>query len=197
MIFFLLRFCIFLPLTILLKIIYIFIFGCAESSLLCELLSSCGNWGLFSSCGAHASYCCGFSSGEWALGHRLSSKGSWDSLLCSIWDLPRPAIKPLTPALAGGFFFFFFFFFRQGDSLPVSHQGSPTHYTFNFACWRVGLVKMHILMFGLSSAKEKMKLNLKDSQNLLQNIDWIFWWYCDGMLQSMGSQRVRYDFVTE
>ena len=112
--FFLLRFCIFLPLTILLKIIYIFIFGYAESSLLCELFSSCGNWGLFSSCGAHASYCCGFSSGEWALGHRLSSKGSWDELLCSVWDLPRPAIKSLDSCVGRGILFFFLFFLAGG-----------------------------------------------------------------------------------
>ena len=30
------------------KIVYLFDFGCAESSLLCKLFSSCGNWGDYS-----------------------------------------------------------------------------------------------------------------------------------------------------
>ena len=32
---------------------------------------------------------------------RLSSCGSWAQLLRSIWDLPRPGLKPVSPALAG------------------------------------------------------------------------------------------------
>ena len=62
----------------------------------------------------HSSY------GSWALEHWLSICGLWAQLLCSMWDLPRPRIKPVSPALAGGFFttkppgkpgkhFFFFF----------------------------------------------------------------------------------------
>ena len=38
-----------------LKIIYLFIFGCAGSLLLCGLFSSCWEWGLLSSYGAVAS----------------------------------------------------------------------------------------------------------------------------------------------
>ena len=69
--------------------------GCAESSLLHGLFSSYGERGLFSSCGAQASHCGGFSWGAhaleyasfnscsrwaqqlwlWALGDRLSSCG--------------------------------------------------------------------------------------------------------------------------
>ena len=69
----------------LLKII-LFIFGCAGSSLLPGLFSSCCEWGLLSSCGAWASYGCGFSccrarlQGMWAsavAAHGLSSGGSW------------------------------------------------------------------------------------------------------------------------
>ena len=33
------------------KIIYVFIFGCVGSSLLCGFSSSCDKWGLLSSCG--------------------------------------------------------------------------------------------------------------------------------------------------
>ena len=60
---------------------------------------------------------CGSRSGE----HRLNSCGARTSLLCSMWNLPEPGIKPKSPAPAGGFYtteplgrpsedFFFFFF---------------------------------------------------------------------------------------
>ena len=34
---------------------------------------------------------------------KLSSYGSWASLLRSMWDLPRPGLEPMSPALAGRF----------------------------------------------------------------------------------------------
>ena len=75
--------------------------------------SSCGERGPLSSCDTHASHCSGFSGcGAGALGEPASavaargpsSCGAWASLLCRIWDLPRPGIKPVSPALAGSFF---------------------------------------------------------------------------------------------
>ena len=33
--------------------------------------------------------------------HRLSNCGSRAQLLCSMWDLPRPGLEPVSPALAG------------------------------------------------------------------------------------------------
>ena len=75
-------------------------------------------------CGARASHCGGFSyCGTWALAvwasvvvaHRLSSSGLWAlecrlsscgtraQLLCGMWDLPGPGLKPVSPALAGRF----------------------------------------------------------------------------------------------
>ena len=75
-------------------------------------------------CGAWASHCSGFSCcgaqalglrasvvvarglsccGLWALECRLSSCGAWAYLLCGMWDLPGPGLKPVSPALAGGF----------------------------------------------------------------------------------------------
>ena len=46
----------------------------------------------------------GFSScGLWALECRLSSCGAWAKLLHGMWDLPRPGIEAMSPALAGGF----------------------------------------------------------------------------------------------
>ena len=38
-----------------------------------------------------------------ALERRLSSCGTRASLLRGIWDLPRPGLEPMSPALAGGF----------------------------------------------------------------------------------------------
>ena len=32
---------------------------------------------------------------------RLSSCGSWAQLLRGMWDLPRPGLEPVSPALAG------------------------------------------------------------------------------------------------
>ena len=48
----------------------------------------------------------GFSScSTWsrALERRPSSCGAWAQLLRGMWDLPRPGLEPLSPALAGGF----------------------------------------------------------------------------------------------
>ena len=41
---------------------------------------------------------------SWALEHRLNSCGLWAQLLRGIWGLPRSVIKPISPALAGGFY---------------------------------------------------------------------------------------------
>ena len=93
----------FFPLTVSLKscgldhssffsnLINLFVFGCAGSSLLCGLFSSCCERALLASCGAWASDCCGFSCRRaralghvgfssfhsQALEHKLSSCGTW------------------------------------------------------------------------------------------------------------------------
>ena len=47
---------------------------------------------------------CGLSScGSRALEQRLSSCGTWASLPRGMWDLPRPGLEPMSPALAGRF----------------------------------------------------------------------------------------------
>ena len=44
---------------------------------------------------------CRFSScGFPALEHRLNSCGTQASLLCGTWDLPRPGIEPVSPAMS-------------------------------------------------------------------------------------------------
>ena len=34
---------------------------------------------------------------------RLSNRGSWAQLVRGMWDLPRPGLEPVSPALAGRF----------------------------------------------------------------------------------------------
>ena len=41
---------------------------------------------------------------SWALEHKLSSWGAQAELFWVMWNLPKPRIKPVSPALAGGFF---------------------------------------------------------------------------------------------
>ena len=48
---------------------------------------------------AHGPSSCGL----WALERRLSSCGSRAQLLRGMWDLPRPGLEPVSPALAGRF----------------------------------------------------------------------------------------------
>ena len=85
--------------------IYLFIFGCTGSSLLQRLFSSCRERGLLFSCYMRASHCSGFSFCRVrALGLMgFSCCGTPALLPHSMWDLPRPGIEPMSPALAGRF----------------------------------------------------------------------------------------------
>ena len=70
----------------------------------CRLFSSCGEWGLFSSCGAKASHCGGYFAAE----HRLEGAdlvAVVHGLVASgMEDLPGSGMEPVSPTLAGGFF---------------------------------------------------------------------------------------------
>ena len=64
----------------------------------------CSELGLLSSRSAWASLCSDFSCcGAQALEHELSSCSAQALLLQGMWDLPQPGIKPMSPALVGGF----------------------------------------------------------------------------------------------
>ena len=56
--------------------------------------------------------------------HGISQQEYWSGLLFPSGDLPDPGIKPVSPAW-------------QADSLPLSHQGSPTYYHAH-TCWLGG-----------------------------------------------------------
>ena len=66
---------------------------------MCRLLSSCGERG--SSAVAMHRLLTAVST---LVEHRLNSCGLWAQLLRGIWGLPRSVIKPISPALAGGFY---------------------------------------------------------------------------------------------
>ena len=82
------------------KSFYLFIVGCAESSLPWELFSSYSDQGLLSSCGAWAFHCSGFSCCKaWALGLIAAARGL---NRCGTWalltgDHPGPGIEPVSP----------------------------------------------------------------------------------------------------
>ena len=61
------------------KKIVLFTVVCAGSSLAVWAFSSCGEWGLF------------------------SSSDMWASLSYDIWNLPKPGIEPIFPAMTGRF----------------------------------------------------------------------------------------------
>ena len=93
--------------------IHLSIFGCAGSSLLCELSSRCSKWGLVFGCDAQASHCADFtgsraralgSCASQALEHRLDGCGTRAQLLHGMWALPGSGFEPVSPALASGFF---------------------------------------------------------------------------------------------
>ena len=104
--------------------LFVFIFGCAESLLLCMAFLQLRRVGASLPCGAQASRCDGFSGCgaqavvAWAsevaayglsrcssqvLKSRLSSCGTWTQSPCSMRNLPRPGIEPLFLALGGKF----------------------------------------------------------------------------------------------
>ena len=99
--------------------LYIFIFNMLGLCCCVRVPCSYGEWGASPRCGPWASHCgglhcpstrvlqhvavaCGLSSrGSQAREWGLSSSSTEDQLLHSMWDPPRPGIKPLSLALAG------------------------------------------------------------------------------------------------
>ena len=83
--------------------IYLFIFGCVGSSFLARAFSSCGKRGpLFIAVRGPLTIAASLVAEHRLQTHRLSSYGSRAQLLRGMWDLPRPGLEPMSPALAGG-----------------------------------------------------------------------------------------------
>ena len=86
---------------------FYFIFGCVGSSVRARAFSSCGKRGplfiavrgpLFIAVRGPFSI-----AAPPVAGRRLSNCGSRAQLLRGMWDLPRPGLEPVSPALAGRF----------------------------------------------------------------------------------------------
>ena len=91
-------------------IIYLFIFGCVGSSVRARAFPSCGKWGplfiavrgpLFIAVRGTFTIAAPPVAGHRLQTRRLSSCGSRTQLLRGMWDLPRPGLEPVSPALAG------------------------------------------------------------------------------------------------
>ena len=91
--------------------IIIIFFSLFISFWLCWVFIAVGGFSLVAASGGYSSlWCVGFSLGWllllWSKGSRcagFSSCGAWAQLFHSMWDLPRPGLEPMSPALAGGF----------------------------------------------------------------------------------------------
>ena len=92
--------------------IYFFIFGCVGSSVLARAFSSYGKWGplfiavqgpLFIAVRGPLTIAAPPVAGHRLQMRRLSSCGSRAQPLRGMWDLPRPGLEPVSPALAGRF----------------------------------------------------------------------------------------------
>ena len=84
---------------------FFFFFGCVGSSLLRVGFLQLRRAGATLRCSSF-SCCRAWAVGTWAfivVARGLSSCGSRGQLLCGMWDLPRPGLEPMSPALAGGF----------------------------------------------------------------------------------------------
>ena len=84
---------------------FLFIYGCVGSSFLCEgFLSSCGKWGpLFITVRGPLTIAASLVAEHRLQTRRLSNCGSRAQLLRGMWDLPRPGLEPVSPALVGRF----------------------------------------------------------------------------------------------
>ena len=89
--------------------------------------SSCGKWGpLFIAVRGPLTITASLAAEHRLQKCRLSSCGSRAQLLCGMWDLLRPGLEPVSPALAG----------RFSTTVP---PGKPTFLLFSTRCYRFSL----------------------------------------------------------
>ena len=111
--------------------IYLFIWGCAGSSLLCGLFSCCSERGLLSSCGARTSDCSGFSCCRaLAVGHEGFSSFRPQALstgsVVVVLGLSCSPARGIFPDQGLNLCLLHW----QADSLPLSHQGRASRSQF-------------------------------------------------------------------
>ena len=86
-------------------ILFIYLFMAVLGPHFCvRAFSSCGKWGpLFIAVRGSLTIAASLVAEHRLQTCRLSNCGSRAQLLRSMWDLPRPGLEPVPPALAGGF----------------------------------------------------------------------------------------------
>ena len=86
-------------------ILFIYLFLAVLGLRFCaRAFSSCGKWGpLFITVRGPLTIAASLVVEHRLQTHRLSNCGSRAQPLCGMWDLPRPGLEPVSPALAGRF----------------------------------------------------------------------------------------------
>ena len=86
-----------------LKKLFIYLFIAVLGLRFCvRAFSSCGKWGpLFIAVRGPLTIAASLVGEHRLQTRRLSNCGSWAQLLRGMWDLPRPGLEPVSPALAG------------------------------------------------------------------------------------------------
>ena len=103
-----------------LNYLFIYLFMAVLGLHFCVMaFSSCGKWGpLFIAVRGPLTIAASLVAEHRLQTRRLSNCGPWDQLLRGMWDLPRPGLEPVSPALAGRF-------------LTTAPPGKPTILFFN------------------------------------------------------------------
>ena len=97
--------------------------------------SSCGKWGpLFITVCGPLTIAASLAVDHRLQMRRLSNCGSWAQLLRGMWDLPRPGLEPVSPALAG----------RFSTTAPPGKPGSEFSNSQN--CWNLRRLINQILL---------------------------------------------------
>ena len=84
---------------------------------------------------------------------RLSSRGSRAQLLCGMWDLPRPGLEPVSPALAGRFSttappgkpHLCFFLYKVYNSTGLPPTSEKQGKGINSLCRMLGIIRILVL----------------------------------------------------
>ena len=121
--------------------------------------SSCGEWGpLFIAVRGPLTVMASLVAEHRLQTRRLSSCGSWAQLLRGMWDLPRPGLEPVPPALVGRLsttappgkpYILFHILFHYGLSQDIEY--SSVCYTVGPCCLSslyIGLAKKFIRSYG-------------------------------------------------
>ena len=129
-------------------ILFLF-FGCVGSSVRARAFSSCGKRGpLFIAVRGPFTIAAPPVAGHRLQTRRLSIYGSRAQLLHGMWDLPRPGLEPVSPALAG----------RFSTTAPPGKPWLWKSYTYNHALSHCGWTHSDQMKWLVKTLKIKLQL---------------------------------------